>query len=100
MRVGKIIECRDFPKARKPAYQLRIDFGQEIGLKDSSAQITARYKKEELIGRKIIAVVNFAPKKIHDFTSEVLILGVEDKGGAIILLEPESDDAIVGSRVY
>jgi tRNA-binding protein len=101
MRVGEIIECRDFAEARKPAYQLKIDFGQEIGLKDSSAQITVRYKKEELIGRKIIAVVNFPPKKIANFTSEVLVLGVEDKEGAIILLEPENlEDAGLGSRVY
>ncbi len=63
MRVGKIIECRDFAEARKPAYQLKIDFGEEIGLKDSSAQVKARYKKEELIGKKIIAIVNFPPKK-------------------------------------
>jgi tRNA-binding protein len=101
MRVGKIIECRDFAEARKPAYQLKIDFGGEIGLKNSSAQITLRYAKEKLIGRKIIAVVNFPPKKIANFTSEVLVLGVEDQTGAIILLETENpDDALIGSRVY
>jgi tRNA-binding protein len=101
MRVGKIIECRDFPAARKPAYQLRIDFGQPIGIKESSAQITVRYKKDELIGKKIIAVVNFPPKKIANFNSEVLVLGVPDKNSAIILLEPENaEDAMLGSRVY
>jgi tRNA-binding protein len=101
MRVGKIVGCRDFPDARKPAYQLKIDFGEQIGLKDSSAQITVRYKKEELIGRKIIAVVNFPPKRIGGFTSEVLVLGVEDREGAIILLEPENpNDSVLGSRVY
>lgn len=101
MRVGKIIECRDFPEAMKPAYKLKIDFGQEIGVKNSSVQITIRYKREELIGRKIIGVVNFPPKKIANYVSEVLILGVEDDNGAIILLEPEnSDSAVLGSKVY
>lgn len=85
----------------KPAYKLKIDFGQEIGVKNSSVQITIRYKREELIGRKIIGVVNFPPKKIANYVSEVLILGVEDDNGAIILLEPEnSDSAVLGSKVY
>jgi tRNA-binding protein len=101
MRIGQIIECRDFARARKPAYQLKIDFGKEIGTKTSSAQITVRYTKEALIGRKIVAVVNFPPKKIANFTSEVLVLGVEDKEGAIVLLEPEnSSEAVLGSKVY
>lgn len=100
MRIGQIIECKDFAEARKPAYQLKIDFGREIGQKDSSAQITVRYTKENLIGRKIVAVVNFPPKKIAHFTSEVLVLGVEDKDGAIVLLEPDRSDAVLGSRVY
>jgi len=99
MRVGKIIEARDFPEARKPAYRLKIDFGSEIGMKNSSAQLTRRYYKEDLIGRNIVAVVNFAPKQIANFVSEVLVLGVTDTDGSIILLATESD-APLGSRVY
>jgi len=75
MRVGKIIDAQDFPEARKPAYKLRIDFGTEIGMKNSCAQLTQRYEKEGLIGRKIVAVVNFPPKQVANFLSEVLVLG-------------------------
>ena len=89
MRVGTIVEIHDFPKARKPAYRLSIDFGNEIGVKKSSAQITVYYKKEELLNRKIIAVVNFPPKKIADFVSECLVLGVYDENNDVILLQPE-----------
>ena len=89
MRVGTIIEVNDFPKARKPAYRLSIDFGNEIGMKRSSAQITVHYKKEELLNRKVIAVVNFPPKKIADFISECLVLGVYDENNDVILLQPE-----------
>jgi len=99
MCVGKIVEARDFPEARKPAYRLKIDFGSEIGLKNSSAQLTRRYDKEDLIGRNIIAVVNFAPKHIANFVSEVLVLGVADADGGIILLTTEND-APLGSRVH
>lgn len=88
MRVGTIIEVNDFPKARKPAYKLVIDFGKELGTKNSSAQITAHYKKEDLLNRQIIAVVNFPPKQIADFTSECLVLGVYDENKAVILLQP------------
>jgi tRNA-binding protein len=100
MRIGKILDCTDFDEARKPAYKLKIDFGDEIGIKNSSAQVTVRYKKDDLIGRKIVAVVNFSPKQIANFISEVLVLGVEDSEGAIILLAPEDPDAPLGSRVY
>ncbi len=101
MRIGEIVDCQEFPKARKRAYQLKIDFGTELGVKNSSAQITVRYKKEELLGKKVVAVVNFPPKKIADYSSEVLVLGVEDPSGAIVLLEPENKkDAVLGSRVY
>lgn len=101
MRIGQIVSCTEFPEARKPAYQLRIDFGDEIGFKNSSAQITLRYKKQDLIGKKVIAVVNFQPKKIANFESEVLVLGIPDTNGGIILLEPENaKDAVLGSRVY
>ena len=91
MRAGTIIEVNDFPKARKPAYKLVIDFGEELGLKRSSAQVTAYYKKEDLLNRKVIAVVNFPPKKIADFISECLVLGVYDENNDVILLQPERD---------
>ncbi len=89
MRAGTIIEVDDFPKARKPAYRLTIDFGEEIGLKRSSAQITALYKKEDLLNRNVIAVVNFPPKQVADFVSECLVLGVYDENKDVILLQPE-----------
>jgi tRNA-binding protein len=89
IRTGTIIAANDFPKARKPAYQLTIDFGREIGIKKSSAQITIHYKKEDLINRQIIAVVNFPPKQISDFISECLVLGVYDENNAVILLQPQ-----------
>ena len=89
MAIGTIVEVRDFPKARKPAYQLLIDFGKMIGVKKSSAQITELYKKEDLVDRQIIAVINFPPKQIANFMSEVLVLGAEDEGKAIVLLAPE-----------
>ena len=88
IRTGTIIDVNDFPKARKPAYKLIIDFGKELGIKRSSAQITAHYKKEDLLNRQIIAVVNFPPKQIADFTSECLVLGVYDENKGVILLQP------------
>ena len=86
MRVGTIIEVNDFPKAKKPAYQLTIDFGVELGIKKSSAQITKRYTKEDLIGKQIIAVVNFPKKQIADFMSECLLLGSVGEENDIVLL--------------
>ncbi len=91
MRVGTIIEVNDFPKARKPAYQLLVDFGVEIGTLRSSAQITVHYKKEELLNKQVIAVVNFPPKQIADFISECLVLGVYDEKKDVILLHPGKD---------
>ena len=87
IRTGTIIEVNDFPQARRPAYQLSIDFG-ELGIKKSSAQITANYSKEELLNRQIIAVVNFPPKQIANFVSECLVLGVYDENKNVILLQP------------
>lgn len=89
MRVGTIINVADFPKARKPAYQLTIDFGDELGIKQSSAQITVHYSKEELVGKQIVAIVNFPKKQIANFFSECLVTGFADDNGDIILTTVE-----------
>jgi len=89
MRVGTILEASDFPEARKPAFQLVIDFGTAIGIRKTSAQITKRYKKEELIGRQLISVVNFPKKQIGKFMSECLVLGAVGEEGDVILLAPD-----------
>jgi tRNA-binding protein len=98
LRVGRVVEARDFPAARKPAYQLVIDFGP-LGLKQSSAQLTTLYQKEELVGRQVIAVVNFPPRRIAGFSSEVLVLGLPDPDGNVVLLQPEREVPL-GGRVY
>lgn len=85
MRIGTILEARDFPQARKPAFQLTIDFGNEIGIRKSSAQITKRYAKEDLIGKQIVAVVNFAKKQIGNFMSECLVLGSVNADDIVLL---------------
>ena len=89
MRVGTILEVNDFPEARKPAYQLTIDFGVEIGILKTSAQITKRYQKEDLLQRQIVAVVNFPKKQIGKFMSECLVLGAVGAEGDVILLAPD-----------
>lgn len=89
MRVGTILNVADFPKARKPAYQLTIDFGDELGIKQSSAQITVHYSKEELLGKQIVAIVNFPKKQIANFFSECLVTGFADDNGGIILTTVE-----------
>lgn len=89
VRVGTIIEAAPFPEARKPAHKLKIDFGEEIGIKSSSAQITIHYRLDQLVGRQVVGVVNFPPRQIGPFMSEVLTLGFADDNGDIVLLEPE-----------
>lgn len=89
MRVGTILEINDFPEARKPAYQLTIDFGTDIGIRKTSAQITKRYQKEALINRQVVAVVNFPKKQIGKFMSECLVLGSVGEDNDIVLLQPD-----------
>ncbi len=89
MRVGTILEVNDFPEARKPAYQLTIDFGRETGIKKTSAQITKRYRKEDLTGKQVVAVVNFPKKQIGKFMSECLVLGSVGEDNDIVLLSPD-----------
>ena len=98
MRVGRVLEVHDFPEARKPAWKLTIDFGDEIGVKRSSAQITT-YERDDLLGRLVVAVVNFAPRQIGPFMSEVLCLGASDEQGRIILLAPDVDVPL-GARIH
>lgn len=99
IRVGKIIEVQDFPEARKSAYKLTIDFGEEIGIKKSSAQITHHYKKDDLENRLVICVVNFPTKQIGPFISESLTLGFPDKEGYVVLAEPNKEVPL-GSRLF
>lgn len=99
IRVGKILEVRDFPEARKKAYKLTIDFGGGIGIKKSSAQITDRYDKEELLNTRVLCVVNFPPKQIGPFLSECLTLGVAAENGTVILVRPDQEVPL-GSRLY
>lgn len=99
IRVGKVTDVQDFPEARKPAYKLTIDFGDEIGTKKSSAQITHHYRKEDLLGSMVLGVVNFPPKQIGPFISECLTLGVADDQGRVVLVRPDRT-APVGSRLF
>jgi tRNA-binding protein len=98
MRVGRVLEVHEFPEARKPAWKLTVDFGPEIGVKRSSAQIT-NYTRDELEGRLVVAVVNFPPRQIGPFMSEVLCLGASDEEGRIILLSPDTDVPL-GARIH
>lgn len=99
VRVGKIVRAEPFPEARKPAIKLLVDFGEQIGQKKSSAQITKHYDPESLVGRKVLAVVNFPPRQIGKFMSEILVLGVPDDDGEVVLIKPDLDVPI-GGRLY
>ena len=98
VRVGVVTDVEDFPRARNPSYKLTLDFGPEIGVKRSSAQVTS-YSKEELVGMQVLAVVNFEPRNIAGFMSEVLVLGAADAEGQVVLLTP-TRDAVVGGRMH
>jgi tRNA-binding protein len=97
MRVGVVVDAEEFPEARRPAYKLTIDFGP-LGMKRSSAQITHHYRAADLVGRHVVAVVNFPPKQIGPFVSEVLVLGAYNEAGEVILLHPDHD-VTPGSRI-
>jgi tRNA-binding protein len=99
IRVGRVVEATPFPEARKPALKLVIDFGPEIGVKKSSAQIVKHYSPAELVGKLVMAVINFPPRQIGPFMSEVLTLGVPDEAGEVVLLQP-SKDVPVGGRMF
>jgi tRNA-binding protein len=99
VRVGRIVEARPFPAARKPAYQLDIDFGAELGRRHSSAQLTQRYQPADLVGRQVLAVINFPPRQIANFFSEVLLLGVPDAEGNVVLIEPQAEVPL-GGRLF
>lgn len=100
LRVGRIVEVADFPEARKPSYKLAIDFGPEIGIKKSSAQLVKHYTKEELKDKLVIGVVNFPPRQIGPFQSEVLTTGVPNEKHECILITPDKPDAVVGGKLY
>ena len=99
VRVGRIVGVDEFPEARKPAYKLTIDFGPGVGIRRSSAQLTLRYRADELKGRLVLAVVNFPPRQIGPFRSEVLTLGVPDEDGAVVLISPDHE-VPVGGRLF
>ncbi len=99
IRVGRVLAAEPLKGARKPAYALRIDFGADIGVRQSSAQITEHYQPEALIGRLVLAVVNFAPRRIAGFRSEVLTLGIADDAGAVVLIAPDLE-APLGARLF
>lgn len=99
IRVGRIVAADPFPEARKPAYRLSIDFGPDIGIRKTSAQITVHYALEDLVGRRVVAVVNFPPRQIGPVMSEVLTLGFPDADGAVVLVDV-ADDAVLGGRLF
>jgi tRNA-binding protein len=99
IRVGQIVQAEPFPEARKPALKLWVDYGPEIGVKKSSAQITVHYTPDALIGRKVLGVVNFPPRQIGPFMSEALVLGLPDEAGEVVLISPDKDVPI-GGRMF
>ena len=99
IRVGRVVEVEPFPEARKPSIKLTVDFGSEIGMKRSSAQLTAHYTPETLLGKQVVAVLNFPAKRIAGFRSEVLVLGVPDEEGAVVLLVPDHEVPL-GARMF
>lgn len=99
IRVGEVVSVEDFPEARKPSYKLKLNFGEGVGVKKTSAQITTLYSKEELLGRKLLAVVNFPPRQIGKFMSEVLVLGLSDSENNIVLTQLDKD-VPNGSRLH
>ncbi len=99
LRVGTIVEAREFPEARKPAYRLRVDLGLELGVKSSSAQITDLYSVDELVGRRVVCVVNFPPRQIGPVMSEVLVTGFHREDGAVVLATVDDQDAPDGARL-
>ena len=99
IRTGTVVDAQPYPEARKPAINLWVDFGGELGVKKSSAQITKHYVPEELIGKRVMAVVNFPPRQIGKFMSEILVLGVPDEDGEVVLITPDKD-VPVGGRLF
>ena len=99
IRVGLVVEAMDFPEARKPALKLKIDFGDELGIKKSSAQINYHYTPNDLLGKSVLAVVNFSPRQIGKFMSEVLVLGLSDDNGNIVLITPDNN-VPVGAKLH
>lgn len=99
IRVGRVIHAESYPEARKPAIKMQVDFGGDLGVKKSSAQVTTHYSPEGLIGRKVMAVVNFPPRQIGKFMSEVLVLGVPDDNGEVVLIAPDHD-VPMGVRLF
>ncbi|SFR10416.1 tRNA-binding protein [Poseidonocella sedimentorum] len=99
IRVGEVLRAEPFPEARKPAIKLWVDLGPEIGTKKSSAQITVHYSPDDLVGRRVLAVVNFPPRQIGPFMSEILVLGVPDENGEVVLIAPDMDTPI-GGRMF
>jgi tRNA-binding protein len=99
IRVGNVVEAEPFPEARRPSIKLTVDFGPELGTKRTSAQLTAHYEPEGLVGRQVVAVVNFPPKRIAGFKSEVLVLGVPDEDGEVVLLSPDTE-VPYGGRMF
>jgi tRNA-binding protein len=99
IRVGRVVEAEPFPEARKPSVKLTVDFGSEIGVKRSSAQLTAHYTPATLLGKQVVAVLNFPTKRIAGFKSEMLVLGVSDEEGAVVLLAPDREVPL-GARMF